>query len=153
MSLLGAPEVRQQLADGLLNLREFGNDRGAINYREISRYHLEEPPEESASNLWTYAIASNASIPMKKLTFILILFPTILFCQEPPKAAESPAETPEPATDGTTVEEWLYATEGYTDDVSKGKDPEKEGYTFEKTHTLVTEDFFTKEKKGRPTYT
>jgi hypothetical protein len=90
---------------------------------------------------------------MKKLTFILILFPTILFCQEPPKAAKSAAETPEAATDGTTIEEWLYATEGYKDDVSKGKDPQKEGYTFEKTHTLVTEKFFTKEKKGRPTYT
>lgn len=91
---------------------------------------------------------------MKKLTFILILLPTILFCQEPPKAVKSPGDSPRMGADGTTMEEWLYATKGYADDVSKGKDPVKEGYTFEKTHTLVIENFFTKEKKGRrPAYT
>ena len=89
---------------------------------------------------------------MKKFTFILMLFPTILFCQEPPKAVESPANTPT-AAEGTTMEEWLYATKGYKDDVSKGKDPEKEGYTFEKTHTLVSDIFVTKESKGDPTCT
>lgn len=85
---------------------------------------------------------------MKKLTFILILFPCVLFCQEPPKAAESPGDIPKEAADGTTIEEWLYATKGYKDDVSKGKDPEKEGYTFEKAHTFVIE-----ETKRHPAYT
>ena len=90
---------------------------------------------------------------MNKLTFILILFPTILFCQEPPRTVKSPGDAPKVAAEGTTIEEWLYATKGYKDDVSKGKDPEKEGYTFEKTYTFVTDLFVTRENKGRPVYT
>jgi hypothetical protein len=90
---------------------------------------------------------------MKKLSFILILLPTMLYCQEPPRTVKSPGDAPKVAADGTTIEEWLYATKGYKDDVSKGKDPEKEGYTFEKTYTFVTDIFVTKENKGRPAYT
>lgn len=41
---------------------------------------------------------------------------------------------------GTTMEEWLYATKGYQDDVSKGKDPAKKGYRFKDSYTINTVD-------------
>ena len=157
-----APEVFTQKTGGiqsfgsLLRVPQLLDKHLAIHYREISRktgratFGTRKKCQQFVDLFDSLMHAYEA---MKKLTFILFLFPTILFCQEPPKAAESPAETAEAATDGTTVEEWLYATKGFEDDVSKGKDPEKEGYTFEKTHTLVTENFFAKEKKGRSTYT
>lgn len=39
---------------------------------------------------------------------------------------------------GTSMEEWLYATKGYADDISKGKDPVKEGYSFVMSHSYRT---------------
>jgi len=41
---------------------------------------------------------------------------------------------------GTTMEEWLYATKGYQDDVSEGKDPEKKGYSFKDAYSINTKD-------------
>ena len=53
---------------------------------------------------------------------------------------------------GTTMEEWRYAAHGYRDDLDKGKDPAKAGYTFRRAYTFRTNtivvDFVEMTKSG-----
>lgn len=35
---------------------------------------------------------------------------------------------------GTTIDEWLYASKGYSQDIELGREPSNGGYTFEKGH-------------------
>ncbi len=84
---------------------------------------------------------------MKRLLFLILCFPLFMNAQVQSHSAYEEDITDEELAAlvssivvPTTKEEYTYATKGYLDDVSKGKDPVKNGYSFNQKHVYSTID-------------